>query len=694
VTSERWAQIRQIFEGVLERSEADRAAYLRITCARDEELRREVEGLLQSHERSGDFLDTPAAEVGKGQFNVTQFGTQIAAGAQFVTGQFSNDPGEYKPGYRVGPYQLERRIGRGGMGSVWLATRVDQEFKMNVAVKLVKPGMDTQEILRRFRLERQVLAGLEHTNIARLIDGGSTPEGLPYLVMEYVEGTPIDQYCDARKVSVSDRLKLFRDVCAAVQYAHQNLVVHRDIKTGNILVTQDGTPKLLDFGIAKLVRSEFSTLSAAETRPEMRPMTLDYASPEQVRGDPITTATDVYSLGVLLYKMLTGKFPYGPQVRSFVALQQAICEVDPIKPSAVILTDERTVIPQATQKIEIGEETRTTARARLKRKLAGDLDTIILKALRKEPLKRYASVEQFSEDVRRYLEGRPVIARSDTFGYRTGKFVRRNLAWVAVAAVLFVALAVNTVIATRYARQAGQQRALAEEQLRAAQIRNVAASRDLMSAEIELARIRELALGQPGEALLDYRKALENARALVQDRPQDAEARRTLAHAAEKIAALAPSEAVTRYAEAATQREILAQEAGGGPGAQREWIAALRRLGMAQFRSRDFLAALATFSRALQTAETLAVVDPQVRPDAAACNLAVAEVLERNGATDAALAKFRKALDLYRQLARVPQTPVSGQAPADYERVLHEVASAAPADAGKELEADLAAFRQ
>ena len=282
MTPERWAQVRQIFDGALERQPKDRAAYLRVVCARDETLRREVETLLASHEDSSEFLQRPVADLTH---------TLMYSG---------DETGEYPAGFRAGPYQLEKRIGRGGMGSVWLASRTDRSADTaKVAIKLVKRGMDTQEILRRFRMERQVLSGLNHPNIARLIDGGSTTDGLPFLAMEYVEGKPIDQYCESRASTISDRLKLFIDVCAAVQYAHQNLVVHRDIKTGNILVTAQGMPKLLDFGIAKLLRTDLSTLEMAQTRPELRPMTLDYASPEQVRGDAITTSTDVYSLGVL-----------------------------------------------------------------------------------------------------------------------------------------------------------------------------------------------------------------------------------------------------------------------------------------------------------------------------------------------------------------------------------------------------------
>src|SRR5579862_3868305 len=258
MTPERWAHIRQIFDGALERPEVDRAAYLRVTCAGDDEARKEVESLLESHRDSTEFLNKPAVNLSNSLIQSLQ---GLSSTASFATSS-GIYTGEYPTGYRIGPYQLQKCIGHGGMGSVWLASRFDHDFNQNVAVKLVKRGMDSQEILRRFRLERQVLAGLQHPNIASLIDGGSTPEGLPYLVMEYVQGVRIDHYCEQHQSSITDRLNLFRQLCAAVQYAHSNLVVHRDIKAGNILVTADGVPKLLDFGIVKLLHSEFSTLLA------------------------------------------------------------------------------------------------------------------------------------------------------------------------------------------------------------------------------------------------------------------------------------------------------------------------------------------------------------------------------------------------------------------------------------------------
>ena len=428
MTPQRWEQIRQVFDGALERPAQDRAAYLRVLCARDDELRREVETLLRSSEQAGEFLETPAAQL-----------SQVIFLDPSNNPSDDNEVGEYPEGHRIGPYQFVRRIGRGGMGAVWLATRFDREYRKQVAIKMVKRGMDSQEILRRFRTERQVLANLDHPNIARLIDGGSTPDGLPYLVMEYVEGTPIDQYCERRRCSISERLHLFRAVCSAVHYAHQNLVVHRDIKPSNIMVA-GGIPKLLDFGIAKLLSPDGVTLDLAQTRPEMRPMTLDYASPEQVRGEPITTATDVYSLGVLLFRLLTGKMPYGAKLGSQAAMQHAICEQEPLRPSSLVLADDSTGVPEATQKMEAVSESRDKARKRLRKKLAGDLDNIILMALRKEPHRRYLSVEQFSQDIGRYLEGRPVIARLDTPGYQFAKFVRRNAEGVAAAVVIGVAL--------------------------------------------------------------------------------------------------------------------------------------------------------------------------------------------------------------------------------------------------------------
>ena len=521
MTPERWAQIRQIFDGALERSEVDRAAYLRVVCARDDDLRREVESLLASHDSAGTFLDKPAAS-----FSTTQ--TMISSGM---------DIQDYPPGHRVGAYELQKCIGRGGMGSVWLATRFDNEFKKQVAIKLVKRGMDTQEILRRFRLERQVLAGLTHPNIAALIDGGSTPDGLPYLVMEYVEGIRIDRYCEEHKSTITERLKLFRDVCSAVQYAHGNLVVHRDLKAGNILVTADGVPKLLDFGIAKLIRNEFDTLAAAETRPELRPMTLDYASPEQVRGEPITTATDVYSLGVLLYKLLTGKSPYGLPARSDSALRKAICEQEPLKPSAVVLTDEKAVIPEATQKIDLAhQETRDKARRRLKKKLAGDLDMIVLMALRKEPLRRYASVEQYSEDIRRYLEGRPVIARSDTFGYRAARFLRRNAVAVTAATVAALTLFGATVFELRSAASAAQRESAAESGSRSVEAESLRQQGELMDAYFRLAE------SQTAPAALEtYKTALASARAFERTHPGHRAASQFVARAAIQVGQLSPT---------------------------------------------------------------------------------------------------------------------------------------------------------
>ena len=665
MTPERWAQIRQIFDGALERSEVDRAAYLRVVCARDDELRREVESLLASHDSAGTFLDKPVASFS----DTTQ--TLISSGV---------DIQDYPPGHRVGAYELQKCIGRGGMGSVWLATRFDSEFKKQVAIKLVKRGMDTQEILRRFRLERQVLAGLTHPNIAALIDGGSTPDGLPYLVMEYVEGIRIDRYGEEHKSTITERLKLFRDVCAAVQYAHGNLVVHRDLKAGNILVTADGIPKLLDFGIAKLIRNEFDTLAAAETRPELRPMTLDYASPEQVRGEPITTATDVYSLGVLLYKLLTGKSPYGLAARSDSALRKAICEQEPLKPSAVVLTDEKAIIPDATQKIDLThEETRDKARRRLKKKLAGDLDMIVLMALRKEPLRRYVSVEQFSGDIRRYLEGRPVIARSDTFGYRAARFLRRNAVAVAAAAVAAVTLFGATVFELRSAARSAQRDFVAEQRLKVVETQSLRQQGELMDAYFRLAESQNAAA-----ALDTYRTALASARAFEQTHPGLRVASRFVARAAIRAGNLAPEEALDLFTGARSRLDTLAETETA------DYFAVLEGLGRAQFAHRNLLASLANFSRALQIAERKSARAPSAsaQRDLAAANFWVGAALAQNGENEAAAAKLRKAFELYRDLAGVRMN-AGEDSPAGYRKALADLAAQSPPDLRQAIETQL-----
>jgi serine/threonine-protein kinase len=344
------------------------------------------------------------------------------------------------------------------MGAVYLAVRDDDEFKKQVAIKLLRRGMSTDDLVRRFRNERQILASIDHPNIARLLDGGTTPEGLPYFLMEYVEGEPIDRYCDRHSLSVGERLELFRTVCAAVHFAHQNLVVHRDLKPGNILVTADGVVKLLDFGIAKLLRPELYSDRAEVTRFEERLLTPEYASPEQARGETVTTASDVYSLGVLLYELLSGHPPYRLAGMSLHEVTRVIGEVDPRKPSTVIgEVEERRQADGTTTKVtpEIVSRTREGRPDRLRRRLVGDLDAIVMKAMRKEPHRRYGSAEQLSEDIRRHLEGHPVTARKGTFSYNAGKFVRRHRGGVFMAAAAVVALvAFSAVLAVQSARLA------------------------------------------------------------------------------------------------------------------------------------------------------------------------------------------------------------------------------------------------
>jgi non-specific serine/threonine protein kinase/serine/threonine-protein kinase len=337
--------------------------------------------------------------------------------------------------WQIGPYRVERELGRGGMGVVLLASRADQQYRKQVAIKLLRPGHDGDQIFRRFQNERQILANLEHPNICRLLDGGVTDDGEPYFVMEHVRNArPIDEYCSSHNLGLNERLELFRQACAAVQYAHRFLIVHRDLKPSNILVTDEGVVKLMDFGIAKNLLAGFDDPSPQTLG--MQPMTPAYASPEQLRGEPISTSSDVYSLGVVLYELLTGHRPFELADKPLPGMLKSICENEPVRPSITVLRPPS----QSGARGAINES--------FVERLRGDLDWIILMALRKDPMRRYMSVEQFSEDIRRFIAGLPVVARSDTFSYRTGKFLHRHkLGAIAVFGIV-VTLA-GGVISTR-----------------------------------------------------------------------------------------------------------------------------------------------------------------------------------------------------------------------------------------------------
>ena len=406
MTPERWKQIESVFDAAIELAPAERESYLAGECGADAELRWQVEQLIRSHEQAGSFIEEPAVA------GVISEAARSAAAGAFDAAAYEDEPAPFI-GRRVGSYRIVRELGRGGMGAVYLAVRADDEFQKRVAIKLVKRGMDTDFILRRFRQERQILASLDHTHIARLMDGGTTDDGLPYFVMEYIEGLPINQFCDAHKLSTSERLRLFLKVCSAVAFAHHNLVIHRDLKPSNVLVTADGAPKLLDFGIAKLLNPEMGGRALDPTTLALRLMTPEYASPEQVRGETVTMVSDVYSLGVLLYDLLTGHRPYTLRSRSPEEMARVICEQEPERPSVAVNLIE-VISSSGREPVEITPDSVSRVRdgslEKLRRHLSGSIDNIVLKALRKEPQRRYQSVEEFARDIEHYLEGRPVGA--------------------------------------------------------------------------------------------------------------------------------------------------------------------------------------------------------------------------------------------------------------------------------------------
>jgi eukaryotic-like serine/threonine-protein kinase len=474
MTPDEWRRVKAILETALEQPESEREASIAAACGGDEPLRARVSALARAAEGDGGMLDATNA---------------VAGGAEVP-------PPPGREGERIGAYALVAEIGRGGMGVVYLARRADDAFQKSVAVKLMRSGFLTEADLRRFRSERQIAAALDHPGIARLIDGGATAAGEPYFVMEHVEGVPLLEFCQAHALPVQDRLRLFREICAAVQYAHQNLIVHRDLKPGNILVTADGAPKLLDFGIAKLLSPSPDAPEATSTLERL--LTPEYASPEQVRGRPVTTASDVYSLGVVLYELLTGEKPYRIASGDPAELVRLVCEQDPERPS-----------------------TRAA-------ELTGDLDAIVLKAMRKEPERRYASASALSDDLARCLDGRPVEARRGSAAYRARKFVRRHR-FGAAAALLVVAAVGGGVWATlAEARRAREAEARAERRFN--DVRRLANS---FLFEFHDA-IRDLP-GSTAARELVVRRALEYLDSLAKESSGDRQLRRELAEAYRRV---------------------------------------------------------------------------------------------------------------------------------------------------------------
>jgi serine/threonine protein kinase len=587
--SERWDELKRLFQAALEASPEKRAQLLEETAREAPDLASELHALLEAHRSEGSFLEEIVAAEGRELLG--------AADSRMV-------------GRRVGPYEVVRPLGHGGMGAVFLARRADQEYEHLVALKVVRAPLFTEESLRRFRTERQTLANLSHPHIARLLDGGTTPEGVPWLAMEYVQGEPIDAYCRLRRLPIEACLELFRTICSAVEHAHRNLVVHRDLKPSNILVTTGGEVKLLDFGIAKLLpgpEEEGATL----TRAGERAMTPDYASPEQVRGGPITTATDVYSLGVLLYRLLTGHHPYRIESERPSEVERVICEEVPARPSTAVGR-----LPESAMSAANGPGVSRSAAQRLRRRLRGDLDNIVLQTLRKEPSRRYGSVAELSEDLRRYLEGLPVSARQDSLAYRTRKFLRRHRLGAAAAALVALALLGGLAATVWQARIASEHARIAEaERQRAAR---------------RFAEVRELAKS----FLFEFHDAIE-------DLPGSTPARKLVVQ------------------RALQYLDRLSSEAEGDPSLALELAEAYRRVGNVQGNPNnanlgDSSSALESYRRALAIAEPLRLhrEHPGAPRAVALIHEKMGDVLAASGDVPGAVDATRRSLALFRELAR------------------------------------------
>jgi non-specific serine/threonine protein kinase/serine/threonine-protein kinase len=610
---ERWQRIKSILADALEYQEPPaRAAFLTEACAGDAALRDEVDSFLAE--------DPDGLE-------------KFAVGPEAMA---DHETTKTNTGRRLGAYELLRELGRGGMGTVWLARRADERFEQEVAIKLLKRGTDTEEVLRRFRAERRILGRLEHPGIARLLDAGESDDGLPFFVMEYVAGGErLTAYAQQHALSIPARLELFRKVCAAVQFAHQNLVVHRDLKPGNILVTPDGDPKLLDFGIAKLLARGDDAWEVTALGSER--LTPAYASPEQVRGESVTTVSDVYALGALLYELLTGSAPHRfVGVRpSQAELLQVICEEEPLRPS--IAADE----PE------------------MRRLLRGDLDTIVLRAMSKAPERRYVSAGSLSDDLRRFLEGKPVRARPDTLGYRAQKFVARNRTASAAAAVVLITLVTSVIVTRREASIARQQRSYAERRFQ--DLRKVAtsflfelddamATRPTAARELLVLRAREYLDGLATEAGAD--PSLQSELAAAYQKLGDVQSQLNQANIGDTASALVSYDKALRLREAlfAAAKSQTASES-----LRLDLATSYRRLGDILTKTGNTASALENYRKTLPLLDLgeAAAISREMRIALASNHEIIGRTLYRSGDFPAAAAEYREALAVIQPLTSV-----------------------------------------
>ena len=647
MTPAEWKRIRPILESALELEPASRPAFLDSACE-DPSLRREVESLIASHEGAGANLlaRPPVPDIlleEELRFRLTS-------------------------GKRVGSYEILGQIAEGGMGAVYRAVRADGQYKQTVALKIVHVELAGEATAARFRNERQILANLDHPNIAKILDGGTTAEGLPYFAMEFIDGLPITAYCDQHKLTVDARLQIFRTVCSAVHCAHQHLVIHRDIKPSNVLVTSDGVPKLLDFGIAKILDPNILPENPTLTVAGASMMTPEYASPEQLRGLPLTTATDVYSLGLVLYQLLAGRRPYRFASKMPHDVARAVLESDPEKPSTATLRDEPAELPtSATVTPQLISDLRSDSLVKLHRRLSGDLDNIVLKALRKEPSARYSSADQLSDDLRRHLEGLPVLARKSSLPYRCRKYVQRHKVGVAAAALVFLSLLTGLFLTLREARIARANQLRAEKRFN-----DVRALANSLMFEVHDS-IRNLAGATPARKLL-VSKALQYLDSLSKEASGDPSLQNELAEAYEKVgdvqgypdtANLGDTEgALSSYRKALAIRESFAAKS-NTPDDQENLAGDYERLGRTLEVRGDYKVALDFIRKDFVIRKALADANPNLKSLEllAGSHFLMASCYNRLGDSNSALEDYRESAAIREKIASespVVQTRLAG----------------------------------